>query len=343
MKLLETASVLFALVCSPLVASAQGVECFCSDGASVPAPDQKVRLSESTETTCGKLQEESTKRYQVEVHGCSFYQYYGFLCGCSSPIEPVCSLCQDGQELNFTSTEVTKSSTSMDDCQTQAIEALFDPFKKGCGFYHYVGSHCGCQSNKPADEYGCTICSDGSAPTLASKQVHLEGLESRTCQDINERIQYDMKNGSRQCTASQATLGQYCGCNSTQPTAACSICGTKRGLVVSNDLAPDFTYMSPNGGTNITQTGITCLEAEMLAHGLYDSSTGSEICIDLRKQLVRSCCKDPSSPPSSPVYSVSENQTTVVSSSSSSGALKAFSTVAFVVTAIAGFWQVAAP
>ncbi|CAB9505603.1 expressed unknown protein [Seminavis robusta] len=313
-------------------------DCFCPGGAAAPDPEKVIQLSGSTSTTCGKLQEEATKRYLLDAHGCNFYRYYGQLCGCGDPGGyQVCGLCQDGEELPDTTTLVEKTAFSVDSCQQYPLEAKFDPFKQGCGYYYYLGSLCGCSNNQPP-ETACTLCADGSAPPLETRQVRLPGVESGTCQYVNEYTQYILRQDSRECIANQATLGKFCGCpEAAQPVSDCPIC--IGGLVLSNEPAPKFSYLSPNGETTIHQSERTCLEAEMIAHELYYASQwGNQICTDLRQQLASACCKTPAELQASISAAVATTTEGAEATNNSSGTRSGMFSW-FVLATVVGVWQ----
>lgn len=276
---------LFLLALLPFAAAQN---CFCPGGADAPDPEKVVQLSSSANATCGKLQEDSTKSYLVQTHGCNYYRYYAQVCGCEKPQNYAgsCQLCQDGED----PTVSVQRSPDSSECTDYATQAMFDPFQLGCGYYSFLGSQCGCVKNRPPFD-GCTLCADGSDPPLTSQEVRVPGMQMGVCSDVNDFVRFVEEPGSEKCTGYQATLGSFCGCNrETQPKGSCPIC-TEDDMVASSEEAPTFNYLSHNGETKIYQSGRSCLEAELLAHEMSQSEFGDEICSSIREQLSEACCQ----------------------------------------------------
>lgn len=270
---------------------------FCPPGTSLPDPQKLVKLSSSTQTTCGSLEKEASKGYMVRTYGRNYYQYYAHLCRCEEPEEEIqeCNLCQDGEEIP-SETNVQRSSTSSQLCQEYAIQAKFDPFRQGCGYFNFLGSLCGCVKNRPPFD-GCTLCADGSEPTLPDTVVNVPGvIEGGTCAKYADFTRYAIGPESPGCGSSQATVGTYCGCPSEeQPAKDCPLC--EEGAEVTNDPAPEFSFLSANGQTRMYQMGKSCLEAEMLAHQVRSRSEhGEDNCLDIREQLADRCCQSAPKP-----------------------------------------------
>lgn len=276
------------------VAAAQESGCsFCSNGMSVRNPDRVIQMTETTITTCGILEKESHDEFLVETYGCNFYQYYAHMCGCPDSREgddelQECQICQDSDEEDNVNGEQKINGHT---CQEMKVEARFDPHGLGCSYYHYLGSMCGCKSNKPPED-GCQLCYDGELPPFAAQQVRLPGVETGTCQHVSEYTQYVHDAGSKECYSTQSTLGGYCGCDVlTQPVSRCPICAENK-FKISNTLSPKFQYLSPNGNTKIHQSGMSCLDVEMLANNLVvDSSDKAQgTCSAIRDQVADVCC-----------------------------------------------------
>jgi hypothetical protein len=274
-----------------LVPFVQAQDCFCPGGASVPDPDKVVQLSPTVNATCGDLQKDASKRYLVQTYGCNYYLYYAHLCGCEERQNSIekCQMCTD----NIASpVEVQRSAANSNQCDDYAIQAKYDPFRMGCGYYNYLGSECACTKNRPPYD-GCSLCADGSNVPQASKEVGLgiPGLEQGTCDKVDDFIRYVYETGTGACTSRQATLGSYCGCvGESQPEGACPLC-TEEGMAISNDPAPKFNYLSHNGETQIYQSGKSCLEAELIAHEMTLTGQGEKTCSSLREQLSAVCCR----------------------------------------------------
>ena len=247
-------------------------------------------MTTTTVMTCGLLEEESSNEFLVMTNGCSYYQYYAHLCGCPDyrDEEPQCQLCQDGDDDSIESDRKINGHT----CGEMAVEASFDPHRLGCDYYHYLGSLCGCRNNVPRDD-GCQLCYDGETPPFAAQQVRLPGVETGTCEHVSKYSNYVHKAGSKECYSTQSTLGGFCGCDKlTQPVSRCPIC-RKEEWGISNDLAPTFKYLSPNNGkTTIHQSGMSCLEVEMMANSfvLDFSEDAQGTCSNIRKQVADVCC-----------------------------------------------------
>lgn len=284
-------------VCLLLVTPFVNACTFCPEGTPLPDPDQVIQLPASTQTTCGELEEEASNDYMVQAYGCNYYRYYAKICGCPEPRNPlqVCELCQNGGE------DVDESATVNEQtCGEIQLEARFDPFRRGCGYYLFLGARCGCQGNSPPSD-GCQLCADGTDPLYSALPVRVPGVEEGTCQHVQEYTQYVRSSGSHECISSQSTLGEYCGCNqAVQPPNPCPIC-LDENLYVSNDRAPDFSYLSQNGKTMIHHSGKLCLEAELLANEItLDSEVEVDVrneqdgttCATIRSQIAEACCQE---------------------------------------------------
>lgn len=135
---------------------------------------------------------------------------------------PACvSICPDGGSIDpaFSEAIVEGFNSTCAIVQLTASLGLFSTDEE-CGLLFYLGvKYCGCD---PTFDF-CDLCEDGSvlpdalfAPTPDFSCAGLGGLsfaESITSSD-------------RECTTTQATYGEYCGCsNPTASEGACYICG----------------------------------------------------------------------------------------------------------------------
>ena len=224
----------------------------------------------------------------------------------------------------------SKSNAPPANCKAWAIEAMYDPFNLGCGHYYFLGTQCGCPYNKPRPD-GCPLCVSGADPAYGPYQLDLPDVKG-TCQEIADYTAFSLREGSAECISRQATLGNYCGCDADtyfgqlQPKPLCPLCPaddpySHEKWVLTNEKAPSFSYLNPDDGTIMYQSGATCLQAEMLANELLleairegDEDDSHQICYGFQEQLTRECCKKVPKKEYSPSMAPSLNPSTAPSS-----------------------------
>ena len=185
-------------VCGPL----------CGPGSDVPEPD-KVVLNYAT---CSELNEVAT---WDSVSECDTYGLYAALCGCENvdvpPVETTCqSLCKDGSPVPNPDRVFQDQS-----CAEYEIMALFETQLENCGYYHMLGSLCGCDNSPPPDGCG-PLCGEDQA--LSDPELEVWG---QTCREWEAESIFDVYSGEF-CDDTYREVKYLCGCDNVElPMGGC--------------------------------------------------------------------------------------------------------------------------
>lgn len=249
--------------CNNPVAS-EGYCRICGDGNLLPDPGFVPAVGDNTQRSCGQLE------FNREGVSCDELQnQYADAC-CS------CLFCSDGStppDLEAIPDDPAFGNATCGQLYERSMNPSTD---ESCDFFLQAGVACGC----PLPASACTLCEDGTDLPDPERV-----LVSRTCQEF---AIIALSAPQTECTAFQATIGNYCGCtNPVSSTGYCRICGEDTPLP-----DPAVTAFVDTDGN-----AISCAEVEL--------NLDSPISCEDVKKFSQTCCN------SSPVVSPVDNEAPV--------------------------------
>uniref|UniRef100_A0A7S2SGF4 RanBP2-type domain-containing protein n=1 Tax=Eucampia antarctica TaxID=49252 RepID=A0A7S2SGF4_9STRA len=175
----------------------------CPDGSFPTQPDSKLQLNEgNTVINCTVAFEWAPKGY---FQNCTELHKRGItICGCGKPTDPPkCLLCENR---SLPAPDQLVSGKKCSEWEQTASDGFLDDCPSWQQTY---GNNCGC--NNPKLDNFCKICNKDLP--FVDKTVKYSDNSQKTCIQIEQEVNVQIKLSQTNCTKEQAQFNTLCGCN----------------------------------------------------------------------------------------------------------------------------------